>query len=132
MEKKVGIWIDRAKAHIIDEGNGTFETIESNVSEFNPSGGSPANTPYGKQDASGEKELQNEKREQMKKYVRELADKLADSDRIVIFGPAEAKLELAKEIESSHELKDKLQGVETADSMTDNQLREWVRNYFNQ
>lgn len=131
MGKNIGIWIDRKKAYIIDDAGSVFETIESNVSDYHPRGGSPSSTPYGNQDASGEKELQNEQREQMKKYVRGLTEKLSVADRIVVFGPAEAKKELAKAIEAS-DLRDKLKGVETADSMSDNQLKEWVRNYYNQ
>lgn len=131
MEKKIGIWIDKSKAYVIDAENGSLEMIESEVESFKSIGGSPGSSPYGNQDASGEKEMQERQRNQLKKYVDTVSDKISDASKVVIFGPAEAKLELKKSIESKSALKSKLVGVETTDSMSEKSLIEWVKNYYN-
>lgn len=131
MGKNIGIWIDRSKAYIIDDENTMFDVIESNVEDFHSAGGSASSTPYGNQDASGEKEMQERQRNQMKHYVKDLSSRVQDSSRVVVFGPAQAKNELAKEIESNHLFKGKLVGIETTDSMSDTKLKEWVRNFYN-
>lgn len=130
MEKKIGIWIDKSKAYVIDAGSGSLEMIESDVDSFKSVGGSPGSSPYGNQDANGEKELQERQRNQLKKYVDKVSDKISDASKVVIFGPAEAKLELKKSVESKSALKSKLVGVETADSMSETSLIEWVQKYY--
>jgi hypothetical protein len=131
MEKKIGIWIDKSKAYVIDAGSSSLEIIESEVESFRSVGGSPGSSPYGNQDAGGEKELQERQRNQLKKYVDKVSDKISDASKVVIFGPAETKLELKKSVESKSALKSKLVGVETADSMSETSLVEWVKNYYN-
>lgn len=130
MGKNIGIWIDRSKAFILDDKGSQIKKVESEVEDFNPSGGAPASTPYGNQNAGGEKEMQERQRNQMKQYVRNLSNELKDASRIVVFGPAEAKYELANEIKNNNLLKDKLFGVETSDSMSETELKQWVKNYY--
>jgi hypothetical protein len=47
---------------------------------------------------------------------------LADSTDIALFGPGEAKIELAAEIEKNSEMRKKVRTVETCERMTENQL----------
>ncbi len=94
MEKKIGIWIDKSKAYVIDAGSGVIDKIDSEVESFRSVGGSPGSSPYGNQDANGEKELQERQRNQIKKYVDSISSKISDASKVVIFGPAEAKVEL--------------------------------------
>ena len=48
----------------------------------------------------------------------------------MLFGPAEMKTELEKMILKDNSLKDKLVAVQTADSMTENQLVAWVKEFY--
>ncbi len=64
-------------------------------------------------------------------FFRDVAHALADSEEILIVGPAKAKLELIKYIHKhEHALEPKIVGVETVDHPTDGQLVKYVRQYF--
>jgi hypothetical protein len=56
--------------------------------------------------------------------------RLRDADRIILFGPGEAKIELKKEIEKSKGIADKIKKIEAADKMTKRQITAKVRAFF--
>lgn len=128
MSKNIGIWLDLENAKII-EGE-SINVVASDLDHFNLKGGSRANTPYGAQDATSESKHLERKKHQLKDYFQNIISELSDFERIVLFGPAETKTDFSKFLEEKKEIAEKVAGVETADSMTDNQLKEWVRNYF--
>jgi hypothetical protein len=50
----------------------------------------------------------------------------------VIFGPAEMGEKLYSELSASNlTLHEKIKEVKSADSMSDNQIKAWVKEYFN-
>ena len=55
---------------------------------------------------------------------------LGDSSKIAVFGPGEAKLEFAKEIEKVNDLHTKVTGVEACERLTENQLIAKVKTLF--
>ncbi len=56
---------------------------------------------------------------------------LADSDELYIFGPAETKIKLKQKLQEDNRFsKILLNDVETADSMTQNQIIARIREYF--
>ena len=127
--RKLGIWMDSDKAFIIENEN--IKQIESRVEHFNLHGGAKGKTPYGTQDATSETKLLERNKHQLKNYFDQIIEHAAHADKIVVFGPAEAKIAFQKEIETNTSIKEKLQGVETVDNkFTENQLIEWVRNYY--
>lgn len=131
MGKHIGIWLDSKKALIIDQKNDNIKEIESGIEDFHPGGGSRGETAYAPQDASSEKALLERKKHQEHEYFIDILNNVEDASKIVVFGPAETKVAFRKEIENNNDFKDKLSGVETLDSnYSDNQLKEWVRNYF--
>ena len=133
MEKNIGIWLDTEKAFIITLMNGSqsIKKLESEVEHYHLHGGYGSSTPYGSQDASSEKRLNQRKKQQMKNYYQQIINQLNKPDNVLIFGPAQAKVGLKKAISSNKLLASKLAGVKTADTMTQNQLVAFVRNYFN-
>lgn len=128
---KLGIWIDKKHAFILDDQEHLIDTVNSEIEDYNPSGGSTEPTRFGNQNPGVEKKMHHRQRNQMKNYIREVCSKLPEATSIVIFGPAEAKLELSKEIEKNQLLKGKLNAVESSDSMSEEQLKKWVKDYFN-
>ena len=65
-------------------------------------------------------------------YYQEVSDALVRADRILIVGPANAKLELEKHMK--HHAKDLaggIIGVETVDHPTDGQILQMARKHFN-
>ena len=133
MAKQTGIWIDKRVAKIItlDGDGGQMMTVESDVEEFNPKGGSRHRNKFGPQDVVQDSKYLERKKHQTKDYFEDVADKLPDSEALVVFGPADTGRNFVEHLEKHNKaLQSKVTGVERADSMTDNQLKAWVRKYF--
>ena len=60
----------------------------------------------------------------------ELSSKVGKADNIFIFGPGEAKLELAKEIEKIKGQHDRIAAVQASDRLTENQIVAKVKSFF--
>jgi hypothetical protein len=131
--KHIGIWIDKQEAKIItlQDGNEHLETITSWVEDFNIGGGSGTKLKGGPQDVVQDSKYLEREKHQLAEFFNEVAKCIEDADSIVIFGPAEAGMKLKKELAEKHQfLFGKVKSVEKADSMTENQLTAWVRDYF--
>lgn len=133
MKKQTGIWIDTKKAVIISltENNQDVKTIHSSIEarERIP-GETRAFSRFGFQfldfDKKKKKRLANEKRQYLKKVIAEIKD----ATEIALFGPAGMKIELEKIIQDDAVLASRIKAVETADSMTDNQMAASVKNHY--
>ena len=66
---------------------------------------------------------------QLDKYFDDIIAHIRDAEMIQIFGLGEAKDGLLKRLKNN-DLKDRIVKIETADSMTDNQVAAKVREYF--
>lgn len=131
--KNIGIWLDKNKALIvtITAETETFETVTSNVENFHIHGGSGTRFKGGPQDVVQDSRYLEREKNQFKVYFDELALKIKEADGIIIFGPAEVKDKLKSELEASYsEVNAKVKAVQVADSMTDNQVKAWVRDFF--
>lgn len=130
---QTAIWIDRKEAFILSiSGDGRkCEKIESDISghERIPGEGK-AYTRMGDTYMDDAKRKDNKKAHQTKAYFDQIMTKLQSADQIVLFGPAEMKLHLEKEIRTHKELSDKLLGVEAAERMSKNQLFAWMIDYY--
>lgn len=133
MKKETGIWIDKRTAYIItlgDDGE-SLQTISSSIEEFNPTGGSGTRFKGGPQDVVQDGKFTEREKQQEKRFFQSIIDSIADSDQIVIFGPAEMGKKLNSELSSSKpKIFEKVSEVKSADSMTENQMKAWVRDYF--
>ncbi|SHJ35700.1 hypothetical protein [Pseudozobellia thermophila] len=132
--KRIGIWMDKEKAHIVSiEGEQErFETIPSELDFFKPSGGSGTKSAkWGPQDVVQDSKYLEKEKHQLKRYFNKLAEALGDAEAIALFGPADTSEKFSKELKTNHKnLAAKLKTVAKADSMTDNQIRALVREYF--
>ncbi len=127
-----GLWIDHRKAVIVavtDKGEDVKE-IDSHV-EKQPSRfeGVRSTTPYPAQLIPADDSQQRDLTGHLDKYYDDVISHLRDAELILIFGPGEAKGELAKRIESSG-LAGRIAGIETVDKMTDRQIAAKVRAYL--
>ncbi len=131
MKTTKGLWIDHRKAVIItitDKGEEVKELIshvEKQPSRFE---GVRSTTPYPAQLVPADDSQQRDLTGQLDKYYDEVISHLRDAELILIFGPGEAKGELAKRMEGS-KLSGRIAGIETVDKMTDRQIAEKVRAY---
>nr|AWJ66212.1 hypothetical protein [uncultured bacterium] len=131
--KGSGIWIDSKKAWImrLDGEKEHFLIETSGVEDTHPGGGYGGEVPYGPQIASPENKILFRRDLILKKFFDRVIDKVGKPDRILIEGPAEAKLGLFKRVEDNHELNKIEVEVRAADKKTENQFKASVRDYFN-
>lgn len=131
--KKTGIWLDKKEASIITlEGKGhqykmiaseviTRERIEGETKKFGK---------FADQYLDAEKDKESRMKAQISRYLKELIKEIQHVDEVVLFGPAEMKNLLEKQIIGNASLVSKLKSVKTADSMTENQKVAWVRDFY--
>lgn len=128
-----GIWLDRQKAIIVNYSDDTayLFKIESDVEDYNIKGGSRSKTPWGPQDNVSEKTYLERRKHQLASYFKKIAEEIKNSDAIAIYGPAETKTHFKEALHKDFEaIYNKVKLVKTEDSMTDNQFKAIVRNFF--
>lgn len=133
MKNNIGIWIDTQKAVLIKLSNGdqTVKTIESHID-------TKVRTPeeskkYGRFEGhytTYEKNWANKKITQTTHFLKILLTEIDDCDAVVIFGPSIMKTIFEKEIKNDLNLIGKLMGIFDADSMTENQMVAWVKDFY--
>ncbi len=133
--KKIGIWMDRQKAHIVTltDDDEKFETLFSDVEFFNLKSGAPARIKSGSpQDVVHERKYLEREKHQLREYFEKLVRAVHGADAIAIFGPADAGEKFKKELVEKHNvLAEKLKTLVKADSMTENQVKALVRDFYN-
>ncbi|HXF86448.1 MAG TPA: hypothetical protein VNK49_13780 [Anaerolineales bacterium] len=128
MGRNLGLWIDHKQAYVIDEGAKEPVVIKSNVEPLTKhSGGTRAG---GKFNLDSELRDYDRFQHHLREYYHQVIAAIRDADRILVFGPGEAKIELEREIRKSKPLAKKLVGVETAGKMTKNQMMAHVRKFY--
>ena len=134
MKQRTGVWLDKEKALVINlsEKDHKLKTIESDISNRDRFEGERKEYGrFGGQFLSMENKKKNRIKKQSLEYLKRIISVIKNSDEIVLFGPAEMKTDLEKLILKDNNLKDRLVGVETADSMTENQMVAWVKEFYN-
>lgn len=135
---KVGVWIDHREAIIVRLRSGDEEAMVERVRSGVPgkvrlSGGSRTSTPYGPQDASDESSAQRKRKQDLSKYCQRVIEQLEEADELYIFGPAQARSELADEIARVDvDLGSRIRRVEPAGKMTENQIAARTREFYHQ
>lgn len=132
--KNIGIWIDKREAKIvsIEAGNERFDTIVSDIEEFHPSGGSGTKQKGGPQDVVQDSKYLEREKHQLAEFFKHITAYITGADAIVIFGPAQVGEKLYTELAKKHpQLHQKVVSLEKADNMTDNQVKAWVREFYN-
>jgi hypothetical protein len=119
--KNVGIWMDHSEAHVME-----FTTAIKTVyieSEF---------THHEKEKslAKGEKSMHNKEQHLQAEYYKKLEEIIKHHEEVLLFGPSDAKQELANLLRENH-LYDSIKiDVVQADKMTTNQEHAFVRHHF--
>lgn len=132
MKQQLGLWLDHKKAIFVDYSSGEeVETIESEVEpKTKIAGGASAKMPYAPQTVSEETHTDERYRHELKRYYKNVIEKLMDADEILIFGPGPAKNELKNSLLKMREFSNKNFDVKSSDYLTLPQIKEKVRNYF--
>ncbi|AUP81336.1 hypothetical protein [Flavivirga eckloniae] len=131
--KKSGVWLDKEKAHIvtINGEEETFVTIKSDVDTHHVTGGSGTRFKGGPQDVVHDSKYMEREKFQLRTYFKNIIPHIKESGKIAIFGPAETFQKFKKELQLNYTgIDKKVIEVERADSMTDNQVKALVRDFF--
>jgi len=124
MARKVGLWIDHAKAVLVSLDNGDVftEAIASGVeSRPRAQGGSRSATPYGPQEATYELRRERKHDQHLKEFYDRVVSVASGADAVFIMGPGEAKTELRKRMSESCGAQDRVSTF-AADKMTESQI----------
>ena len=134
MKKNIGIWIDTKQAVIIklsENLDHSIKKIESNIeTRERVDGESSKYGRFGNQYLTYEKNRKNRKNEQTNIYMKTLIKEVQNCEKVVLFGPANMKKVFEKEIKKHLQISDKLVGVSNAESLSDNQIVAWVKDYY--
>lgn len=120
--KKIGVWMDYASAHIMifSEKPHEIETIASKFSSDEKASGL----------AKGEKHLHSKERQFKTDYFKEIAKVLLAYNKVLLFGPTNAKIELFNLLsEDNRFIKTKIHLKETS-KMTLNQRNKFIHDHF--
>ncbi|MGB5314999.1 MAG: hypothetical protein WBN56_03285 [Robiginitalea sp.] len=131
--KQIGIWMDKKEAYVVSvsQGETTMHTVPSELEFFNPKGGSRSKTRWGPQQVVHDSRYTERETHQLHTYYDRLADELRDADAIVLFGPAGTNSDFKKRLDAEYPaIGARVRDVRTADSMTSNQVKALVREYF--
>lgn len=131
--RRVGIWLDKKKAHIVSIYNGkvSFNTILSGVENFRIYGGSGTRLKGGPQDVVQDSKFLEREKHQLKKYFKTIILEIKNADEVVVFGPAETREKFYKELSEKHNnLVTIIKDVVKADSMSKNQIKAWVKKFY--
>lgn len=133
MKTQIGIWIDTSKAIIVTLINGKENILEiaSEIenSVHNNSEGNKGSF-MGNTHINNEKKFDEIKKNQTNDFLKKVVNQITNEDAFYVFGPAEMKTKLKNLIENNNEIASKLKAVETADSMTLNQVVAKVKAYY--
>lgn len=127
MKKQAGLWIDHREAIIVllTDDDEKITRIKSEAEKQIRFPGGSRKDGLQKTEAVRGKRLEQD----LGKYFDDVIATIREAELIQIFGPGEAKGELAKRLEADG-LKGRIVEVETTDKMTDNQIAVKVREHF--
>ena len=132
--KNIGIWMDKEKAHIVtlSESGEQMDTVFSEIEFFNRTGAGGSRVKWGgTQDVTHEKTYTEREKHQFKSYFNNIINTIKSADTIAVFGPADTNEKFSKELKENHKhLASKIKAISKADSMTDNQIKALVRDFF--
>jgi hypothetical protein len=120
-EKKLGIWMDHASAHLMEYNDDITTHIILSES---------THTEKEKTLQKGESVMHNKEQQQESAYYKALGESIKNYDDVLLFGPTNAKVELLNILKAdNHFSKIKIETMQ-ADKMTENQAHAFVRDYF--
>jgi hypothetical protein len=128
MKKQAGLWIDHRKAVIVivTEAGEEVKEITSNMEKHVRFTGGD-----GSQDGSTEDVRDRQFGNHLDSFYDTVVAVIRGADTIQIYGPGEAKGELAKRLEHDG-VKERILVIETVDKMTDRQISAKVRGHIPQ
>ena len=120
--KSAGIWMDHANAHVMEFTTGPIQT--TNIAS--------AFTALAKEESMEKSEhlMHNKEQQQQSAYYKKLGAIIKTYNRVLLFGPTNAKVELFNMLQADEQFKNIKVEVLPAGKMTVPQEHGFVRNHF--
>lgn len=118
----LGIWMDNASAHAMTYVNDSVIT-EVVDSEFTSQDRESTLT-------RSENVMHNKEQQRQGSYYKRLGELIKDYQKVVLFGPTNAKNELANLLKEDHHFDAIEIEVKSADKMSEHQMHTFVKDYF--
>jgi hypothetical protein len=120
--KYLGIWMDHSNAHLIEFSKEEMQTtiIESGFTHEDKE--STLN--------KSEHVMHNKEQHQHSDYYKKLGEVIKNYEEVILFGPTDAKSELANLLLCDHRFSKVKIETQPADKMTENQQHALVKAYF--
>ncbi len=131
--KLMGVWLDGSKAVVVsvDGSDSAVSTIPSGIDTHERIEGEGNQTGrFGNQFVEDERAKERQIEDLESKYLEQVFKKVSSADQLLVFGPAQMKTKFEKLYQSETGPKPNLRGVEPADSMTENQIAAYVREFY--
>jgi hypothetical protein len=133
MNKTIGIWIDHRQAVLVslEEDSPTIHHVKSDVeSPVEASGGWRAGGTLVAQCVSNEQRDDERRKHRLHAFYQEVIKAIGAGSEVFIFGPGEARHELAKEVEKIKSSHIRISAVEACDKLTEPQTVSKVKTFF--
>lgn len=133
MKNRAGIWIDAKQAVVVflEDQKSRIKKLQSTIdSRVRVPGEGKWFTRMGSQFFDFSYKKKAHRLRDRVAFFKEVQNEISGVDQLVLFGPAAKKNELKKYLLENGTEATIIRGVETADSMTDNQVVAWVIEYF--
>jgi hypothetical protein len=129
--KSLAIWLDTNQAFILNGKGEILESFDSGiVTREREAGQGNDQARMGSHVLDPGRKKEERYRHELHHYFREISDLLQGYSPLLIFGPGPIKKNLHNFLQEDKRFRNAEINVETADSMTENQLAAFVRTYF--
>ena len=132
MGTRVGLWIDHREAHLLRLSGTSEETrrIFSDIERRPPmAGNAPHQGHFESRLMQADDSREKARTSHLNAYYDAVIASMRDAEAILVFGPGEAKDELAKRLKAM-DLGRLIETVETEDKMTDRQIASKIREFY--
>jgi hypothetical protein len=121
-EKKLGIWMDHASAHIMPFTT-DISTTHIVTSKF---------THQEKEHilSHGESQMHNAEQQMQGDYYKKIGEIIKGYGEVLLFGSTDAKIELLNVLKGNHHFDAIKMEIQHTDKMTENQEHAFVKKYF--
>ena len=130
MKNLYGIWIDHTQAFVMKADEKDIVStilVASDIDARNNPGSSEG---HEHNTIANQSKQSARKNNEMHHFARKIIAHIANPEAILIFGPSTAKIALKEALDKAPFNGKVLMTVQTADKMTENQLRAYVREFF--
>jgi len=122
IEKKLGIWLDHSHAHLTEFSDEPMKTVQISSTFTQDQKSESLN--------KSENVMHNKEQHLQTEFYKKIAEEIKNYDRVILFGPTNAKSELINKLKEDHHFSKISIEVKQMDKMTENQEQAFVREYF--